>query len=168
MRFDDGSQVGKSSIVRFPNAVHTSIDAGGLEPGNAVTIWLNIFNAPENCAGEPCVEEDLFDLASLPDVVWAAGGSWMPRGHVRLAGRVRKDDLSGSTNPPFGFPSIALIDPLGAELHLVVRVHGPVIPGLEDEMTTTFGGGCNDAPPELGTPGPNTCELVYTSVHPRP
>lgn len=165
--FDSDRQVGRSSLLRNRNGVHSWIETGELEPGHAITIWLVIFNAPENCTG-PCDMADLFDLNTLPDAVWAGGTVVGKSGRVRVVGHVRKGDLSGTTNPPFGFPPIGLIEPMRAELHLVVKTHGPVIPGLEREMTTTYGGGCDDAPPGLGTPGPNSCAEIQFSEHKPP
>lgn len=58
-----------------------------------------------------------------------------------------------------------LTNPMGADIHLIVRDHGPIIPELLHEQISTFGGGCINAPPGTGKPGPNTCEDLQFSVH---
>lgn len=36
-----------------------------------------------------------------------------------------------------------------AGIHLIVRDHSPIIPELLHEQLSTFGGGCNNAPPGI-------------------
>ena len=53
---------------------------------------------------------------------------------------------------PIGDPSEDLMgrglqDSMAAEVHLVVRTHGPAVPGQVDEMINTFNGGCSDTFP---------------------
>lgn len=61
---------------------------------------------------------------------------------------------SCATSPP------GLKDAQAAEIHIVVRSHGPAIEGLESEQITLFlEPGCED----LG--GPNVCEDIQFSIH---
>ncbi len=163
-RMDDHTEVGRSVIVRSPRGVSTHISTSGLVPDHAVTIWLVIFNRPENCTG-PCDVEDLADVRTEPDAMWAGGAIVPSTERVTVPGFVRTGDTEGSTNPPFGLPPIGLTNPFGAELHLVIKTHGPVIRSLEWEMTHTLAAGCNDAPPGFGTPGPNACAEIQFSEH---
>ncbi len=52
---------------------------------------------------------------------------------------------------------------------LVVRSHGPRIPGLVGEMRRTFHAGCDYSglieEGSYGTAGPNTCTDVHFAVH---
>jgi len=80
------------------------------------------------------------------------------------------------TNADGAAPGEVLFGPalvnLDAEIHLVVRSHGPVGPlldeGLLEEALATFGGGCivRDEEGEIipGT-GPNECADVQFAVH---
>lgn len=43
-----------------------------------------------------------------------------------------------------------LTNPTQAEIHAVVRTHGPVIPGMVDEQIHTFNGGCDPGQPNEG------------------
>ena len=72
-------------------------------------------------------------------------------------------------DPLLGAPEYGIEDARGAEIHYVVRTHGPVIPGFEYEMTHTFNGCCqlNGLPddPRLGPVGPNTCANLQFAMH---
>ena len=66
-----------------------------------------------------------------------------------------------------------LENPLGADVHLVLNDHGPVLTEFMSEMIHTYRAGCTDAslPPIFpasakadGTPGPNTCRLWQVAV----
>ena len=79
----------------------------------------------------------------------------------------------GATLQRFAYPEFqaagvelnetTMIDSRHAELHLVFRYHGELLPGLVGQATHTFNGACvydgpiADADPIYGTPGPNTC-----------
>jgi hypothetical protein len=56
---------------------------------------------------------------------------------------------------------------------LVLRTHGPKIPGMPSQMLRTFAGRCadqSDAPPGapeglVGPPGPNDCDEIQFACH---
>ncbi len=157
-----GPAVGSSRIRRGAAGIEGSL-LTELETGTAVTVWLVVFNEPSGCDG-PCDEPDLFNPDAEVDIVYAAG---------RLVGDTRTrfrfaravGDASGSIGPLLGLEPKGILDAYKAEIHYIVRTHGPVIPGLEAEMTSTFGGGCLDAPDGYGAPGPNACEDIQFAVH---
>lgn len=75
-------------------------------------------------------------------------------------------DASGSIGPVFkGIPAVGIEDAFKAEIHLVLRSHGELLPDHIQEMVSTFNAGCLDQSPELGTPGPNTCTNIQSSAH---
>jgi hypothetical protein len=59
-----------------------------------------------------------------------------------------------------------LKDSRGAEIHLVVRSHGPVIAGLDDVQTGSLAGGCETflVPPAIPA-AEGECADVQFSVH---
>ncbi|MGH2592273.1 MAG: hypothetical protein ACRDGG_02035, partial [Anaerolineae bacterium] len=74
---------------------------------------------------------------------------------------------------PGGWFGNGFTNPRGAEIHLVLHDHGPMIPELVANQISTLRGGCTDAsvpaayPPIAkadGIPGPNTCRLVQFAV----
>ena len=85
-----------------------------------------------------------------------------------MAARLNEGDTAGSILPTvFGQPAIGLLDAQAAEVHLLIRSHGPKIPGLVDQMISTFNGGCVQAnnAPGTGTPGSNTCVDMQGTNH---
>lgn len=61
-----------------------------------------------------------------------------------------------------------LLDAMEAEIHLVLRTHGSMIPGMIDEMRSTFEAGCK---PESGAgfgEGPDDCADLQAAAVPAP
>lgn len=172
--FDDPELVvGSSRLVRNAAGVSYRLSTTGLAPGTAATLWIVIFNEPENCATSPCGEPDLFDPDVVTDVMYGAGSLVGGSGKATFAGRRAVGDGSGSLWEILGLPSPGLLDARQAEIHLIVRTHGPVIAGMAREMISTFNGGCprgdppDDLPddPFIGPEGPNVCEDLHFAVH---
>jgi len=126
-------------IARSENGVNVRLQTNGLTPGHAYTLWVVPFNNPENCivpdacvladalANDPAVAVDLINGTGL-----VVGGS----GQATFAARTKVGDL--------GIRGIGLLDALGSEIHLVVRDHGPKLPG--SAQLAEFGGGCDVYP----------------------
>ena len=176
-RFDGvGGSVGTATLVRTNSGVSmtikSSVEGGMIEfppianvfdgvfmPGDAATNWFIVFNNPGNCSGGECGENDILDSLVggdpnnvMVDVIFAtghvAGSKW------RAAAHLNEGDISGSINPLFGAAAIGLIDAMAAEVHLVVRSHGPASlmgPGEVAAAISEVFGACD----LFG--GPNTC-----------
>ncbi len=126
-----------------------------LEPGAAYTMWWVVFNDPDQCKypapfpGAKCGEGDIFLAPEVPNLEQIeAAKIWVGRaaGHVigmnsvgAFAGHLSVGDTSEMI---LGFPG-GLINPEGAEIHLVVRSHGEPIPGEVADQIHTVGGGCD-------------------------
>lgn len=134
----DGSRVGVSWLVRSHRGAYAVLRTRGVPRGDAVTIWAVVFNDPAACEG-PCDAADLGNPAAQAASV-LFDGAVIRRGAAWFRGRVSPE---------------ALTAPDRAEIHLVVRTHGPVIPGLVEEMTSTLNGGCP----------PNVCANLQMAVH---
>lgn len=182
---------GQSKLTRTPNGVNYRVQTEGLEPGHAHTLWIVIFNNPDGClSGIPgvtsCGPADVVNDAARPDMMWAAGNIVGGSGRTTLAGRRSVADQSRSANAPVGLPAYGLETPEGAEFHLVVHDHGPVLPSYMPDMIQSIDGGCTDAGvPAAGVPspwndyagppmgafarrGPNTCASVQVALHAAP
>ena len=141
--FSDGSVVSgaSSSLVRNGAGARFGVSTSGLEPGHAVTVWWVIFNEPENCLhghdGVACGAGDLppfgGDDSAVTSVLYAAGNVTGGSGRVTLSGHLSVGDTDGALWGP------GLIDPWGAEIHLVVRDHGEKAPGQTDDAIHDFG-----------------------------
>jgi len=137
-----GAVVGTSQLVRSPNGVAMNLRTTGLDPGAAYTVWWVIFNNPEFCE-DFCNEPDLFNPDVLATVLGATGHVIGHDGVGNFAAYLAEGDTSDVA--PFGLPgdAVGLIDSTQAAIHLVVRTHGPPIPGHVKEQISTFGGGCD-------------------------
>lgn len=166
-------EVGRSELTRRSNGISFNLETTELEPETATTAWIVIFNKPEYCATSPCGDPDLFEPDVMADMVGGFGQVIGDSGEATFSGSRSTNDTTGSALAALGLPAYGIIDPDKAEIHFVLRSHGPAIPGMIEEMTTTFNGGCqhpgepfpDPLPPELGEPGPNTCVDVQFAVH---
>jgi len=135
----DGVTVGRSMLIRSADGFRARITTGGVEAGDAYTVWAVVFNSPENCV-DGCGSDDLANPDAEAYSLLGTGG------------------VARSTVANFGVRIAAgdqLTDPLGAEIHFVVRSHGPAIPGMVEEQTTTLNGGCP----------PNECVNLLFAIH---
>jgi hypothetical protein len=160
-RFSDMSTVdsGQASLTRMDNGIYMTIDTVELTPGDAVTAWFVIFNAPGQCSGGECGEDDIFNLdADGSMVVNADGSPPMNMDGIEAAAISlhRADGLIVDTNGaasfrghlPVGDTTEAvfgpgLLDPHAAEVHAVIRTHQQAIPGQTNEMINSMNGGCS-------------------------
>jgi hypothetical protein len=112
------------------------------------------------------------DPAVDGQVVWGRDGEVARNdGTARFSARIQAGPLLDGWLDVQG-----LDDPVGAEIHLVLNDHGPVIDGMRREMLSTYRAGCADSSPfpplfpakalADGTPGPNTCLLYQSAVFP--
>lgn len=174
LSFATMDEVGTSTLVRTGSGVSFRVSTTGLAPGTVHTLWVVIFNQPENCTDPGCGNDDLSNPDAMADVTYGAGTVIGGAGRATLAGHRNEGDNSGSIMQEWlGLPEHGLIDARAAEIHFVVHSHGPKIPGLVDEMLHSFNAGCGPnfieglppVPESLGTHGPNTCEDVQFAVH---
>ncbi len=145
------------------------VQSTDLTAGHAYTLWFVAINAPSQCAASPCTPADVLGNtdAVQADVRWAAGAIARNDGTIELTGWIPAGAWARSW---FG-SGLTNLD--GAEIHLVINDHGPVLAGREAAMTTSYREGCTDdsLPPPFpataktdGTPGPNQCALVQDAI----
>lgn len=164
----DGAE---AQLVRRANGISFSLHARDLMPGHAYTLWLVVINDPAECDASPCAAPDIFNNPDANgQVVYAAGHVVGGSGQATFSGARRAGDI-----PEGWLADRGLDDPLGAEVHLVVNSHGPVLNEYMPEMIHTYRAGCLESslPPifpqtarDDGTPGPNTCRLTQVAVFP--
>lgn len=142
----------------------------GLTPGNVYTAWWVIANNPEVCEEDPCSGGDFIGKADAAqtEVTYADGVLVGESGEARFVAHLSAGDVEN--NPWFGN---GFTNPTGAEIHLVINDHGPLIPEMADTMLNSYRGGCTDESlpgpfPDTakadGEPGPNTCALVQAAI----
>jgi hypothetical protein len=157
IRFSDMAVVedARAGLHRQADGIRVRTHTAELSHGDVVTLWWVIFNNPEECAG-PCGEADLFDGPEGPTGVEPSclfadgsivGGNGGARFHDRLGiGEARDSCIDFFVEAVDGLEGQdhGLTNPTGAEIHLVMRSHGPLIPGMVSEQRSTFGGGCKE------------------------
>ena len=163
---ESGITVGRSRLGRNGSSVRILLNTTGIPEEQALTLWWIIFNNPSACASSPCGEPDLFLPEVEADVLYAAG-SVVTQGRAEFSATLRENDNSGSIAHLFEMPGApGMVDAEKAEVHLVVRSHGPIIPDLLDRQLGSYEGGCEV---EL-TPGEmpdreGECSDIQFSVH---
>ncbi|MDH3709118.1 MAG: hypothetical protein OER04_04475 [Cyclobacteriaceae bacterium] len=138
-----GIIIGKSKLLRNKKGIAMALKSH-LEPGHAYTIWWVVWNFPENCTVPgACTDADFAQAVAVGvDVMYAAGNVAGGSGIAGFAGHLKENDISASTNEFFGLEPVGLLDSKKAEIHLVVRSHGPKIPGQVQDQISSYEGGC--------------------------
>ncbi|MBX2876334.1 MAG: hypothetical protein KTR30_29720 [Saprospiraceae bacterium] len=166
-----GKQVGNTLLARTRQGVFYSLSAKDLTPGHVITVWAVVFNQPQHCAEFPeaCKGSDLSEPAVLGDAVYTSGGVVRANGTIRLRAFLREGDASGSMahEVSTAFPPTGLLDLDDGEVHLVIRDHGPAIPGKVYEQRSSFTGGCAISfPPFSAFPvNEGECGNIFTAIH---
>lgn len=141
--FTGAPQPGSSMLVRTKNGISFSIGTSGfgIYPGHAQTVWVVVFNFPELCT-DTCGEDDIFSTPGPPvtEIFYGAGNIVGGSGTIHMSGRVGTND-AGHFPGYNGDPG--LLNPLGAEVHLIPRGHGPMVPANMPAQINSFAGGCD-------------------------
>ena len=160
--FIDGAS---TTLIRYPGAVAMTMYAKELTPGHVVTAWWVVWNDASKCSSPGCGPNDLptsgGDIAAGASMLFADGQVVGEDGTAIYTGFLREGDTSGQAV----FDAAGMDDADTAEVHFVLRDHGPVIPEMLEEQLNSFGAGCNNAPPTTGTPGDFECANIQGSGH---
>lgn len=158
-RFSDFTEVSgaSSQLTRFPNGVTTTLNTSDLVPGDVYTVWWVIFNEPQNCSDGACNLDDLFYIEEDGSITLDEVGNRAMNldaleasvvsiqhasGSVSVDGTLSVSASLGLNNVPGIIYGPGLQDADAAEIHLVVRTHGPAVDGAFEDQLSTFGGGC--------------------------
>jgi len=167
----NGTLVGTSTLHRNKNGITVNFKTTDLTPGYAYTLWWVIWNKPQNCIGYPAPCGDLdFAIADQVEVevLYATGHVVGNSGIGNFSAHINENDDTGSVNALFGLPLFGgLNDAETAEVHMVLRSHGPAVPGLVNEQIGGYLGGCTtffppftEIPDEVGE-----CGDFEASIH---
>ena len=119
---DGGKIVGSATLHRSKNGITVNIKTSELLPGGSYTVWFIIFNPGPQGVGAH----------------YAAGHVIGANGKGNFSAHLSEGDVSGVLGE--GGP---LTDAEHQGVHMVIRSHGPAIPGMIDEQIHTVAGGCN-------------------------
>lgn len=146
-----------SKIIRTDQGITVSVNTT-VNPGT-YTMWLLIWNNPENCNGSPevpglrCVPGPGLDAPSC--VLFGTGQVVGNDGTLNFTAHRKAWDATDNIG---GACPDGLSNPRGADVHAAVRTHGEKIPGMVDQQIHTVGGGC----------GTNECLEVQAAPHEEP
>ena len=169
---NSGIKRGTSTLIRNENNLQVQFETSNLIPNHAYTLWWVIWNKPENCTDypEPCLDTD-FTIADKVEVefLYANGLVADSNGDILFTATLNENDNLNSINASvFEFPEFGgLQDAQKAEVHFILRSHGPAVDGIINQRISTFGGGCStnlppftDIPNEVGE-----CSEIQFSIH---
>lgn len=143
VRVDAGPVEGTATLVRTNNSISMTMKttvsgqlfdlpigtplAADWEVGDATTSWFVVFNNPSGCTA-PCGEDDviaaLFGDNPAEVGIHHAAGRVAGSSSYNSGGSLRVGDMSGVVGGGT-LPFLALTNPMGAEVHIVNRSHGP-------------------------------------------
>jgi hypothetical protein len=168
------SATGAVRLNRTSNEIWGSIHVTDLDPNSAFTIWVAIFNRPEACTTNPAgpVHCSATDLMAVPNpargsafnvgafVTGAAPGTaninvHVPRGTPPDGAFILFG--AGGLNDNGVRPGLDAGNGFGAEVHVVIRAHGVILPAAITAQLSMFNGGCP----------PNNCGNVQVATFPR-
>ncbi len=144
----DGGVCGASTLVRNSNGVSFTIDTSFLGDQHAFTVWMLVDDF-----GTTDAERGGYEIALRVD-----GGISQKDGDGHFAGHLSSGEL-----PPVDIvpPKNVLRtgdgsfdDPWNSKIRLVLRDHGPKLPGHIFEQTNFVNGGCNP-----------TCVSIQETIH---
>lgn len=156
---DAGTEQGDPVLGARGRAVVTEhgarivVRATGLEPDHVYTMWVVYFNDSSLCV-DGCNGPDL--AVAGAGSIWGDGAIANASGKATLTTRLRNgagaESVGDTPPPPFAFAPYETGP--NNEFHVVVRSHGPQIPGEVEAQLSSFGGGCTvnvgPAPEEVG------------------
>ncbi len=157
-----GDVVGSATLKRTREGVKLDLHTTNLGPGNAYTIWWIIFNNPAACGEGGCAGPDLGVPEVEGSVMNATGRVADGDGNVSFSaflpvGFMHTNPSNGNIRQIFG-PGLQNLE--GAEIHVVVRCHGPSSGNFE-QISTLFGDCDNEA-------SPTGCYDAQAAVFPLP
>ncbi|MCH8908426.1 MAG: hypothetical protein IH840_15170 [Candidatus Heimdallarchaeota archaeon] len=143
---NDLSEVSGASatLVRTDNGVSYTLHTSGLTSGDAVTNWWVIFNNPNACTnpiaeiGSLCGFPDLFNPDVAASILFATGHVVGNGDNANFGAYLMPGDNDGDL---IGGPG--LLDPRGAEIHIIVRTHGEMIPSLVSGQISSVDVACD-------------------------
>ncbi len=135
-------------IIRTDHGISFIVMTSDLTPGDAFSVWVVIV--------EPEVDDE-FDLF----VFNIAGGIANANGDLNFGAHVSTGTIPEANGLDIFIGGGEFDHPRDAAIHLVIRTHGPVIPGMQMAQFGTLDGGCN-----AGEPNEGLCECVQRVFYP--
>lgn len=137
-----------ASLSRNNEGVFGEISTSGLVAGHVVTLWWAVFNDSRFCANAVCAPPDLNNPLVNGSLQLGGGAVVGVNGRADFSGYLAVGDNTGFYRLPM-FPNMpdpapGIVNSKGAEIHWVIRDHGPAStdPTILQQQLTSFPGGC--------------------------
>lgn len=163
---------GGATLKSAVNDVWVTIHARELDANAAYTLWAIVFNQPDACTTAPdsptrCGSSDLTATPNSAEAsafvvggfVTGEDGTANVNAHLRGGPLPEGTDVlwgTGGRNDNGSEPGLRTDNGLVAEIHFVLRTHGPILVGGTAEQISTLNGGCP----------PNACSNQQAVVFP--
>lgn len=131
---------GAATLFRSPHSLDATVATSGLDPNAAYTVWWVVFNNPRDCV-EGCGGDDLARPEVRASVFYATGFLTANQGTANATAHLKAGPLPQGVDVVLGH-GLERKNGLRAEIHVVVRSHGPIIPGMVAKQISTFDPGC--------------------------
>ena len=141
-----------ANLARTDGGVSAFMYSVGIDPSQVYTLWWVVFNNPSGCV-DGCGLDDV--LATVGEnannnpadigMFYGGGKQVGVIGAVGFGASLQEGDTSYCVpegDGPFSVLCNPLVDAETAEIHLVVRNHGPGLAGELASQLTRFTGGC--------------------------
>jgi len=142
-----------AQLARTDGGVSASIHSVGLPGDHAYTVWWVVFNDPSGCVDGCGLDDVLAAVGPSANnnpadigVFYMAGHYVGAHGVAGFGASLREGDASycvPAGDGPFSALCNPLIDAETADIHLVVRDHGPIQAGQFKAQVSSFTGGCS-------------------------
>ena len=157
LTFEDGTPVGGATLTRTRGGISLQVGTTELDGHGVYTVWWIYFTFPRKCT-DPIVDVGslcgLNDLLSNPAVRatarYATGGIADKHGTLNLAAAWSRGAAPDGMDVIVGDGKLRNV--AGAEVHIIVRDHGPPEPGIIHEQMGSFGGNCSAVPDDPNDP----------------
>lgn len=158
---------GASVLTRYNTYVEGTVSATGLAANGAYSWWWVVFNYPAYCV-DGCGLDDLppgatpvsnGDPRVQSSLLWGGGFVANGTGAAEVRSQLVRNKPPGEVR--FG---PGLKRPRAAELHIVIRTHGPATAGEVADQISRFHGGCTDDEVSSGACPQN--QNVQYAAHP--
>lgn len=115
-----------ADMVRDESVVHPEVVPGSATQPEVFTLWMFVFNHPDQCTDGACDGDDIGPDTAARGGVFQIDGRVADQERLIMAGRIRLGQIAGN--------GVALENPLGAEVHYAIAPHGRAAGGGATEV----------------------------------
>lgn len=141
--FEGNAQKGQAWLTRTSHGLKLKLHTSGLPSGYSYSIWWLIYNNPGACAmgAGACNPDDFGNPAVEGSVMNATGRIADGDGRLWINATLAPGFMHSVPNRQLFGPGLQNL--YDAEIHVIVRCHGPTIPEINVAQVSMIDGGCD-------------------------